>query len=154
MTKKTEKSISSFSKELSDLLPYLIRGMLRRYTDALGKGLITLPQFISLDLINSHGSMKMKDIAGELNISLPAATGMIDRLYHLGLVKREFDPKDRRIIKIIITPRGKKILESTKESRRKAIEEVFLGLSAKERESYLNIIKKVKNIMYKDDNKK
>jgi len=150
----SKKDISSFSRQLSDLLPYLIRGMLRRYTDALGKGLLTLPQFISLDLINSHSWMKMKDIAGELNVSLPAATGMIDRLYHLGMIKREFDSKDRRVIKIILTPKGKKVLDNTKVSRKKAIEEVFSGLSAKERQSYLNIIKKVKNIMYKDDKKK
>ena len=146
-----KKGISLFSRELSDLLPYLIRGMMRRYTDALGKGLISLPQFISLDLIDSHGPMKMKDIAKELNISLPAATGMIDRLYHLELVKREFDPKDRRVIKIVLTPRGRKILKNTKENRKKAIEEVFSGLSAKERRDYLNIVRKVKNIMYEDD---
>jgi len=79
---------------------------------------------------------------------------MIDRLYHLGMIKREFDSKDRRVIKIILTPKGKKVLDNTKVSRKKAIEEVFSGLSAKERQSYLNIIKKVKNIMYKDDKKK
>jgi len=148
------KDISSFSRELSDFLPYLIRGMLRRYTGALGRGLISLPQFTSLDLINSHGSMKMKDIAGELNISLPAATGMIDRLHHMGLVKREFDLKDRRIVKIALTPKGKRILDNTKENRKKAIEDVFSELSAKERENYLNIVRKVISIMYKNEKKK
>ena len=150
----SRKDIYSFSRELSDLLPYLIRGMMRRYTDALGRGIISLPQFTSLDLIDAHGSMKMKDIAGELNISLPAATGMIDRLYHMGLVRREFDPKDRRVVKIILTPRGKRVLDNTKENRKKAIEDVFSGLSDKEREDYLNIVKKVKNIMYRNDKKK
>ncbi len=148
------KDISSFSRELSDFLPYLIRGMLRRYTGALGRGLISLPQFTSLDLINSHGSMKMKDIAGELNISLPAATGMIDRLHHMGLVKREFDLKDRRIVKIALTPKGKRILDNTKENRKKAIEDVFSERSAKERENYLNIVRKVISIMYKNEKKK
>jgi DNA-binding MarR family transcriptional regulator len=143
-----KKDITKFSQEVFDLVPHLIRGMFKRKMDALGKGYITLPQYLSLELIDSHGSLKMKEIAKELNVSLPAATGMIDRLYHLSLVKREFEPKDRRVIKIVLTAKGKKVLADVREKRRKAIEEVFSNLSEKERQSYLRILRKVKDILY------
>jgi DNA-binding MarR family transcriptional regulator len=101
-----------------------------------------------LDLIEAKGSLKMKELAKELNISLPAATKIVDRLVRLGLVKREFGSLDRRVVKVALTSKGKKILETTKKERKKVIEKVFGELSLKEREIYLNILKKIKKIFY------
>ena len=146
-----EKDITQFSQEVFELVPHLVRGMFKRKMDALGKGYITLPQYLSLELIDSYGLLKMKEIARELNVTLPAATGMIERLYKLGLVKREYEPRDRRVIEIILTPKGKKVLNDVRRKRRKAIEEVFSNLSERERRAYLNILRKVKSILYEKE---
>lgn len=131
-------------------MPHLLRGMFKKRMDALGKGYITLPQYLSLELIDSCGTLKMKEIAKELNVSLPAATGMIDRLYRLGLVKREFEPRDRRVVKIVLTAGGRRVLNDIRRKRRKAIEEVFSNLSQKERQVYLKILKKIRDILYEE----
>ncbi len=143
-----KKNMSDFSYEVLNLMPHLLRGMVRKHKDDLTEGLLTLPQFLALDLIDREEGMKMKDIAQQLNISLPAATGMMDRLYHYGMIKREADTNDRRIVKIVLTDKGRKTLNNTRDARRKAIEDVFGKLSQKEREEYLNILRKIKKILY------
>ncbi len=129
-------------------MPYIVRGMFRKHKDQLGRGLLSVPQFLSLDLIDRNKAIPMKDIAKELNVSLPAATGIVERLYKLGLVKRIADSQDRRIIKIILTPKGERVLENTRRARREAVEEAFSSLTNKERKIYLEILKKVKDNIY------
>jgi DNA-binding MarR family transcriptional regulator len=55
------------------------------------------------------------------------------------------------VIKVVLTQKGKKILEETKKERKKVIEKVFEKLSLKEREIYLNILRKIKNIFYPEE---
>ena len=143
--------ISSFSQEVIKIMPYLIRGLLRGMRQKGAFSFITIPQFVSLDLIETKGSLKMKELAKELNITLPAATKIVNRLVKLGLVKREFDSLDRRVVKVALTQKGKKILEETKKERKKVIEKVFEKLSLKEREIYLHILRKIKNIFYPEE---
>jgi DNA-binding MarR family transcriptional regulator len=128
--------------------------MFKKQTDALGRGKITVPQYLSLDLLKSHGFLKMKDIAKELNISLPAATGLVDRLYRMGMVKRTYDERDRRLIIITLTSKGKQTLEQIRSQRQKAIQQVFGKLTEKERLTYLRIVRKLKKILHSRSHEK
>lgn len=143
----SQKSLSSFSREIMELMPQFLRGTLKKQQDALVRGHITLPQFLTMDLVDLHGSLKMKDIASALKVSLPAASVTVDRLFKTGLVKRVSDQEDRRVIYVTLSPRGKKLLEEVRSQRRKIIEEVFGKLSEKERQTYLDILRKLINIM-------
>jgi len=138
------QSLSRFSEEVVTLFPHIMRSTFRLQTDALGRGTMTLPQYICLDLLHIQGSLKMKDIARSLHVTLPAATGLINRLHAVGLVRRSYDSGDRRIIKISLTEKGKKSIKGVRARRRKIIEKVFENLSDAERSQYLNILRKVK----------
>ena len=138
-------SLTDFSEEVASLIPRLMQGVFKRQTDCLGKGKITIPQYVCLDLIGTKGPVMMKEIASSLDISLPAATGLVDRLYITGFVKRVFEPSDRRIIRIILTGKGKKAVKEVKEKRKLVIKDVFSHLSESERQQYLKILKKVVN---------
>jgi DNA-binding MarR family transcriptional regulator len=143
-----KKTINSFSEEMMRLMPQIVKGVLRRQSDALTQGRITIPQFLTLILIDSKLSVKMKDIAKEFNISLPAATGIIARLFKMSFVKRVYDDSDRRIIRVVLTPKGKKIVEQVKTKRKKFVESVFGKLSERERQAYLRILRKLMIILY------
>jgi len=130
-------------------MPYIFKGVLRQ-TDALAKGQITIPQFVALNFINGNGPVKMKDIAKDFKISLPAATGIVQRLFNSELVKRVDDKADRRVIRIVATPKGKKIVEQISAKRKELIESIFSKLTEEERQSYLHILRKLKNIISSD----
>ena len=141
-------NIQQFSQELAESISFIqrmARARLKKRSDALIQGKVTMPQYLSLELLSNRGSLKMTDIAKALNISLPAASGLINRLVRMKLVKRTYDKSDRRVIFIVLTPEGRKTTDSTKAARRKIIEDMFSGLSDKERQDYLKIIRKVKN---------
>ena len=140
-------SLELFSNEMARLLPHVIRGMTKNQSDALGRGKITVPQYLLLDLLNTHNLLKMKDIAGELNITLPAATGLVSRLHLMKMIKRIYDKNDRRVIYIELTAGGKETIKQVSSQRQKAIQEVFVKLTESERNSYLSILKKLKGIL-------
>ncbi|MFC1667797.1 MarR family winged helix-turn-helix transcriptional regulator [Chlamydiota bacterium] len=140
-------AITDFSDELIRLMPRFIKGIFRERTDVLGKGTITLPQFLTLDFLDKNEPLKMKVIANELSISLPAATGLIDRLVGMEMVKRGQDTQDRRVIYITLTKRGKKAVNNVRNTRRKVIENVFGKLTVSERTHYMKIVKKLVTIL-------
>lgn len=148
-----ENSLSSFSEEISKILPYLMRGMFKKGFDVMGFGKITIPQFMTLDILDFYKTIKMKDIAKILNISLPATTGLVGRLHKIGMIKRIYDKKDRRVIYISLTPRGNQAVKKVRIDRKKMIENLFSKLTEKERENYLKILRKLKKVVENENSK-
>jgi DNA-binding MarR family transcriptional regulator len=71
---------------------------------------LTMPQFRALDLL-VRGPQRMGDIAGVLGTSLQATTSLIDRLTDKGLVERQHDTTDRRVVTCQITATGRTEIE-------------------------------------------
>jgi len=142
-------STERFVKEMMVVMPVLLRSMHKVQSDAVMRGHITVPQFLVLDSIARRGPLKMSGIAKELGVSTPAATGLVDRMHGLGLVARRYDPKDRRVIRIAATAKGRKTVRTLHAERGRMIGRLFGRLTASERASYLKIIKKVHDVAVK-----
>lgn len=155
MVKKTK--ISKFSEDLVETITYVHRlanSMLKRRADVLFQGKITFPRYVALEVLNTDKPLKMKSIAKILKISLPAVTGLVSRLVAMKLAKRIYNQRDRRVIFIALTPKGKRIIEQTREARKKIISEIFGVLSEGERQTYLGILQKIKKAFYGKGNEK
>ncbi|MCP4653187.1 MAG: MarR family transcriptional regulator [Candidatus Omnitrophica bacterium] len=139
--------LSVFAQEIMHLLPALHKGLFKGHKSVLEKGTISIPQFLLLDLIDKCGALRMNKIAKELNVSLPAATGLIDRLVAMAMVERTSDARDRRVVSVFLTKKGKKTIEQIRTKRRQAIGDIFSKLTAGERKDYLFIMRKVVRIM-------
>lgn len=85
----------------------------------------------------AEGPDRMTSIATRLGISLPAATGLIDRLVAKKLVLRERDPEDRRAVICRVAPRGWEALERLHEMGRDEFEDVVDRLTPEELEIVL-----------------
>lgn len=144
----TQRNLYDFSKRLTSLLPNIIRGFLRKQSDELAKGKISIPQYLTLDYIYTNAEQKMSKLAKVMAVSLPAMSGLIERLHKLGMVRRNYDPRDRRIVKIALTPKGKEVVVKIRTQRERIISNVFGKISAREREEYLHILTKIHNVLY------
>jgi MarR family transcriptional regulator, organic hydroperoxide resistance regulator len=71
-------------------------------------GLTVGQTFILFDLMDHDGS-SVKDIADRVQVDSPAITGFVDRLIREELVERFVDRKDRRAMKIHLTPKGREL---------------------------------------------
>ena len=140
-------SISEFADTLSQILPVVMKGFSRHQVSELYKGKITLPQFLILDFLNKKAEARMTDLARFMEVTTAAMTGLVDRLVRYGYVVRGFEPKDRRIIKIKLTSRGKDLVEKVNRHRKEMIIKVFGKISEKDRQDYLRILKKIRDII-------
>lgn len=69
---------------------------------------LTMPQCRAV-LCLEQGPLHMSRLAATLSVALPSATGIVDRLVERGLVAREEDPQDRRLVLCALTPQGERM---------------------------------------------
>lgn len=67
---------------------------------------ITVMQLYTLCLLDDDKSIPMNALSGMLHCDASNLTGIIDRLFTGEYVKREENPKDRRVKMITLTPKG------------------------------------------------
>jgi DNA-binding MarR family transcriptional regulator len=71
---------------------------------------LTAGQLRTLLLLYTNGPTRMSDISSTLNVSMATATGVIDRMVERGIVVRESDPNDRRIVLCRVSPEGEELV--------------------------------------------
>ena len=91
---------------------------------------LTMAQMVALHLLTHLGPVSVSSVAACLKLSPPATSHLIDRLVVAGLVGRSEDPIDRRHKRIVITPRGQELIESTQEERTREFTRVLSSLTA------------------------
>ncbi len=96
-------------------------------------------QIHALALIADHKGMTMKQFAEHMKITSPSATSFIDRLVKLKWVRRVSSIKNRKTIRIALTPAGKKILV-TKSKERAAFMRRIISLIPAEDQKHLERI--------------
>ncbi len=72
---------------------------------------ISMTQLHVMHLLDRHGELPMSRLAETLDVSLSAATGLVDRVEERGFVERIRVPSDRRIVLVRITPAGRQMLD-------------------------------------------
>ena len=89
---------------------------------------LTTGQFRTLLLLFTNGPTRMSDISSALGVSMATATGVIDRMVERGIVVRESDPNDRRIVLCRVSPEGEKLVSGLWHSWSKRGEEMLRAL--------------------------
>ena len=67
----------------------------------------------------------MSEIGNLLNIDRPSLSRVVDRLYKRGLVERQQDPSNRRVIRLHLTDVSRALLLDMAEQRESRVREVF-----------------------------
>jgi DNA-binding MarR family transcriptional regulator len=104
---------------------------------------ISRGQVIVLTIVGNRDGLSIKDIAESMHISGSAATQLVDSLVRAGLLAREVDPNDRRIMRISLTDEGKSRLEKFRKARLEAMGEILSPLSRQELETFRNLLRKI-----------
>ncbi|MCM8795198.1 MAG: winged helix DNA-binding protein [Candidatus Omnitrophica bacterium] len=74
-------------------------------------------------------------------------TGIIQRLVEAGYVMRIPGAKDRRIIRIKLTPKALNLVKRINLRRQKMISRIFSKLSSDKRQQYLEILERIRDIL-------
>ena len=80
-------------------------------------GDLTLSQWSALATVDTHGPLRIGDIADREGVSAPTATRLVASLEERGLVARETDVADRRSSHVSLTDQGRRKLEQARQAR-------------------------------------
>jgi DNA-binding MarR family transcriptional regulator len=86
---------------------------------------ISMTQLHVMHLLERHGELAMSRLAETLDVSLSAATGLVDRVEERGFVERIRVPSDRRIVLVRMTTAGRQMLEDVEVLRVGIIQQVL-----------------------------
>ena len=107
-------------------------------------GAVTLHQLGALHTIRRRGSVTMSELADALGAtSMSTATQMGDRLARLGLVQREHDGRDRRVVRLSLTPRARTLLQRSLALRRRALKKALSSLDDGELATLVELTERV-----------
>ena len=136
-------SLEAFADRAMELFSQLSRGMIRHETNYLSKGVITLPQVWVMRYLSRQRECSMRELADYMKMGVSSVTGMVDRLVKQGLANRRRTEKDRRLVYVDLTAKGRKIVKEILGERRETTLNLFESLSAEERSIYLCILEKL-----------
>jgi len=140
-----------FIDEMGRLIPMIHRALAKKGSRVLTKGNITVPQTILLEILKEKHMCTVSDIAKDMGITKSAITGLTDRLIRSNLIIRTRGVKDRRIVIISLTVKGKTAIFRLIHEREDILKQAFRGLTDKERALYLKLLKKVYDTIVRKD---
>jgi DNA-binding MarR family transcriptional regulator len=85
---------------------------------------ISVPQFRVLVMLAYESSLSLGKAAEGLGVNPSNASRAIEKLVAAGLVHRADDESDRRQLRLSLTSRGRRLLDSVMDSRRRLLDEL------------------------------
>lgn len=107
----TTLKVDSIADNLISIHPLLFKSIskpLRNQTSITPGGMFVLGS------LKRHGTQSMSEIGKCLSMPKPHVTVIVDKLIEEGYVERQSDPKDRRVVNIMLTKKGLADFESIK----------------------------------------
>lgn len=104
---------------------------------------MTPAQVHTIGWLGSDHELTMGELARRLGVSEKTMTGIIDRLQRDKLVERVRDDGDRRVVRVRLTPRGRKGFEKVDAMLRERITQMMSALDNEDRLALLRIVQKL-----------
>ena len=83
-------------------------------------------------LLYQHDGMSQKEMAGALNLSPATMTVTLKRMEKAGLVRREMDEHDQRILRVHLSEQGRQMWLKSADQIRAVTEELMEGFTPEE----------------------
>jgi DNA-binding MarR family transcriptional regulator len=93
-----------------------------------------------LTIIANAQHTNMSRLAEALDVVPSSASRLCDRLEATGLLRRVPDPRDRREVRLLLTPAAKRLLDELRERRRAALVEVLERMSPPSRQDLVRAL--------------
>lgn len=111
---------------------------------------LTISQVRALSIFaNEKEPLKMSDASKRMNVCMPTATQLIDKLVNIGLLERIKDEGDRRLVLISINDKGRKIFARTLDRRKESFKWWFSKIDTEQQKKLLSTIESLIEIVSK-----
>lgn len=134
---------SSRTKRLTGIFFALKRAMHDRLKRSSAVDAASMPRLAVLGLVKQHGEATMKDVASFLCVAPPSATALVEGIAAAGLLTRRQDPRDRRSVRLRLTPKGERALSTGMRKAGAVMTRMFGRLSAREQDQLIALLEKL-----------
>jgi DNA-binding MarR family transcriptional regulator len=137
--------VSKHAERVSTLIPQIAKNIrIANFIDHVRPGL-TLSQVATLRLLEEarSGTLSMSQIARELGVSLPTTSSLVDRLHREGMVARVVNDRDRRVVLVHITGKGRTVFQRMERLLTDLLKRLLAHLTEPEQESLAHAVERV-----------
>ena len=85
----------------------------------------------------------MGELGDSSGFQLSSLTRITDKLVERGLVAREADASDRRVVRIRITDEGSQIVRKFEMARKKKVKSILMRLTSRERKDLIRVLQDI-----------
>lgn len=110
---------------------------------------ITIAQIRALRILGENDGRTMSDLSDAAAITMPTATATVDKLVGAGLVSRENDPSDRRVVRVKLTNKAKRFLEEHNRRRCEYVGRALRRLPPADRAELVKAFETINSILAK-----
>jgi MarR family transcriptional regulator, transcriptional regulator for hemolysin len=103
---------------------------------------LTPALFALLNVIGAREGAIQQELAAALGIDRSTMVSLVDRLEAAGLARRLPSATDRRAREIVITPKGRRVLQRARDLAARVEDEVLAGLAADERRQLVALLRR------------
>jgi len=129
------------------LMGKLHRSLRRNYDRQLKNFGLTPCQFDVLLSLWGEDGIVLSELGRRVSRDSPTITGVVDRMEKKMLVKRTRDERDRRVVKVVLTPKGKNMQEQLSTTKKRILEKITNNLSLQEINQLVTLLDKMmKNV--------
>jgi MarR family transcriptional regulator, organic hydroperoxide resistance regulator len=128
VSKSTTQPATELSPSLKAFYRQIMKRSLRHIASVVQKYDLSFGQLGTLMRLQATGASSVTTIAENANLSLAAASHMVNRLVERGLLERREDPDDRRQKRVTISEVGRALIQDFDDAREAASHEILRGV--------------------------
>lgn len=133
--------------DLDDCIAFITNKSAKKLADEFNRRLqehgTTRVQWIALFYIGKAGEISQKELSDYMDIKESSMVRLIDRMEKEELVERRKDSEDRRITKIILTDKGKFLIEELMPRGQEFQDDVLKGISKEDLEVFKEVLQRM-----------
>lgn len=141
------------NERLIDLFFQMSRFMRKEMSTSSRVAHLSMLQLEVLIYLKVNTSTEMHTIASYFHINKSTASNHLDTLQKMKLVSRKIDTKDKRVVHVILTVKGKKLLAEGLKEKNRRMNNLLTYLSKEDKNTLCKIITNLLNSMKKQHEK-
>ncbi len=106
---------------------------------------LSVTQFHALRHLHEAGTLTVNELSARLLTDKSNASRLLARMEARGLVSRVRDRKDRRVLRLWLTPQGAKLLEEARAVFQRSVAERLAALSAEDRRALEALLNRLRD---------
>jgi DNA-binding MarR family transcriptional regulator len=108
---------------------------------------VTGHQLVCLLTVQEKGPLTATAIASEIHLSPSTVVGILDRLEEKRLIQRKRDRKDRRLVNVMITDLGERLVEQAPSPLQERLAQALSNLPELEQDTIARSLEKIVDLM-------